>query len=246
MIKLPTEKSGIDKRWNSQKFLMMGMAGIGKSDFWQYAKKPLFIGAEQGLNFIDACKVSCTCWDEVEDIIFALLDKAKSPETFPYDVVITDTIDRILMYAEQETMAWACTKYSKGSEYEGIGDIPGRTGWYIREKYIDKYMKAIEMLPCAKVLIGHVGDKEIEELGQKSYHKRTINIGGKVGANLLAWADHTLHISGTMVGDKLKRIVYTKPTQSREAKSRGGIVKDGWVWTEDGKENFDQLRKQFT
>ena len=104
----------------------------------------------------------------------------------------------------------------------------------------------MELLPCAKVLIGHVDAKKIEEEGKKPYNKFTINIGGKTGGVILSWPDHTLNVTGAMMGDKIKRIVYTKPTQSKECKSRGGMVKDGWIWEDDDKANYDQLRKQFT
>jgi len=242
-MQLPTKRSGISKDWKSQKFLMIGMAGIGKSDFWQHAENPLYIEAEAGLNFIDACKVQCRGWNDVKEIITSLNNATKANE-FNYDLLIVDTIDRILNYAEQETLDWAKAKYSK-SNIMVISDIPNGAGWDIRRQLLNKFLKAIEPLPCAKALIGHVEDKQIEEMGQNQYHKQTISIGGKIGGDILAWSDHTLHIAGILMGDELKRTVYTKPTKSREAKSRGGIVRDGWKWSADSKDNFAKLREQF-
>lgn len=239
---LPTKKSGISKNWTDQKFLMIGSAGVGKSEFWSHGENPLYIEAEAGLNFIDACKMPVRSWADIHGTMGALI---KAKDNFPYDIVVVDTIDRVLACAETEVMDWARAKYRGGNEYEGIGDIPEGNGWYRRESLINKFLKGLEVLPCAKVIIGHLSDKEIKEQGMKGYHKSTINIGGKVGSNILAWSDHTLHIQGKMMGDELKRTVYTKPTMSREAKSRGGIVKDGWVWSSNSKENFDKLRSQF-
>ena len=239
---LPTEKSGVSKKWVDQKFLCLGAAGIGKSEIWSHAKNPLYIEAEAGLNFIDACKMPVRSWEDVHGTIGALL---KAKDDFPYDVVIVDTIDRILVCIEDEVMGWARKKYEKGNEYQGVGDIPEGAGWYRREAMINKFLKAIEVLPCAKVLIGHLADKEVKVQGAKGYHKSTINIGGKIGANILAWSDHTLNITGQMMGDELKRVVYTKPTMSREAKSRGNMVQNGWRWGNDSKDNFDKLREQF-
>ena len=243
-ITLPTKKSGISKKWSDQKFLMMGASGIGKSSFWSHAENPLYIEAEAGLNFIDAFKMPVRTWEEVAETMKALLTGARDGN-FPYDVVIVDTVDRILACVESEVMSWAKGKYSKGSEYGGIGDIPEGAGWYQRENYMNKFLKVLETLPCAVAIIGHLDEKEIKEDGMKSYHKATISIGGKVGCNILSWSDHTLHVKGIMQGDTLKRTVYTKPTKSREAKSRGGVIKDGWIWDEDDAVNFKKLREQF-
>jgi hypothetical protein len=35
----------------------------------------------------------------------ALLEAGKEPGKFPYDVVITDTVDKILTYSEEEVMS---------------------------------------------------------------------------------------------------------------------------------------------
>ena len=243
-ITLPTIKSGKSKQWNDQKFLMIGSSGIGKSGFWSHAENPLYIEAEAGLNFIDAFKMPVRTWDEVVETMKALIIGARDGN-FPYDVVIVDTIDRVLACIESDVMNWAKSKYSKGSEYSGIGDIPEGAGWYRREASVNKFLKSLEVLPCAKAVIGHLDTKEIKLDGGQKYHKATINIGGKVGNNILAWSDHTLHVNGIMQGDTLKRTVYTKPTKSREAKSRGGIIKDGWTWEEDDAVNFKKLREQF-
>ena len=244
MIQLPTKKSGINKDWSNQKFLMIGASGIGKSSFWAYSESPLYIEAEAGLNFIDAFKMPVRSWDDINDTMRALLTGAKDGK-FPYDVVVVDTIDRVLACAEADVMNWAKSKYRNGADYGGIGDIPEGCGWFRRESHIKKFLKGLEALPCAVAIIGHLDNKEIKEEGMKGYHKATINIGGKVGGNILAWSDHTLHVKGVMQGDTLKRTVYTKPTKSREAKSRGGIVKDGWVWDSDDAVNFKKLREQF-
>ena len=240
---LPKVKSGIDKSWKNQKFLMIGGAGVGKSTFWSFSESPLYLEAEAGLNFIDVFKMPCRSWTDVNGAMGAL-HSVKGD--FPYDLVVVDTLDRILVAIESEVMEWAKGKYSKGREYSCIGDIPEGAGWYAREGMMLKFLKGLEALPCAIALIGHVTDKEIKNEGVNSYHKATINIGGKMGGGILAWSDHTLHVVGKMQGDKLKRTVYTKPTQSREAKSRGGMVKDGWVWSDNDEENFKQLRSQFT
>jgi len=242
--KLSTTKSGISKKWEDQKFLMIGQGGIGKSKFWSYADDVMYIQTEAGLNFIEAIKNPVYCWEDLKDVLIELM-KLRDAKQFPFKAVVLDTVDRALEYVETEVMAWARGKYSKGNEYGGIGDIPEGAGWYRRETMMNKILASLESLPCAKVIIGHLDNKEIKQEGEKAFTKSTISIGGKVGGNIAHWSDHTLHIVGQMRGDKLTRIVYTKPTQSREAKSRGSVVKDGWIWSDNDEENFKKLREQF-
>lgn len=241
---LQTKKTDISKKWVDQKFIMLGNSGIGKSTFWSFADNVGYIEAEAGLNFISAMKNPARNWRELSEIIMALMTSAKEGN-FPYNTLVVDTIDRIVDYAGEATLEWARGKYKGADDFKGIGDIPNGAGWDMRKGLVDKFLRAIEYLPCAKVLIGHLETKKIEELGQKGYDKSTISIGGKIGADILHWSDHTLNVVGIQSGDTLKRIVYTKPTQSKEAKSRGNIIKDGWIWAENDEDNFKKLRSCF-
>jgi len=240
---LSTTKSGVSKKWCDQKFLMIGHSGIGKSTFWSFAEDVGYIETEAGLNFIDAYKNPARDWTELSNVIGALGLAAKSGN-FPYKLLVLDTIDRVVDYASDLALAWGKNKF-QSSDIKGIGDIPNGAGWDMRRAMSNKVLKALEKMPCAVAIVGHLETKKVEEQGSKPYDKNTISIGGKIGGDILSWSDHTLHIAGRMAGDSLKRTVYTKPTQSREAKSRGGMIKDGWVWSENDEDNFKQLRKLF-
>ena len=48
------------------------------------------------------------------------------------------------------------------------------------------------------------------------------------------------------MSNNYKRVVQTIPTKSMEAKSRGGIIKDGWEWTDNSQDNFNKVRALFT
>jgi hypothetical protein len=99
-------------------------------------------------------------------------------------------------------------------------------------------------LPCAIAFIGHLESKEVKE-PTRSIHKQTISIGGKCGLELCAWPDHLLNITAQYAGSEIKRTVRTRPTATIEAKSREGMVPDGWVWSSNDKENWDKLRGLF-
>lgn len=242
MAKLPEAKSGIDKRWISQKFGMLGHSGIGKSTFWAQDENALFLQCEAGLNYLDVFKVPITSWDDLRQTYGELKEMADSGK-FKYSTIVIDTIDRLVDYAEEEVIGIARGFYKK-VEINTIGDIPEGGGWAKRQEKVMMFLGLLERLPCAVAWISHPNIKRIEEPTRK-YDKTTITIGGKLGLDLLGWTDHTLHLDALQVGDRLCRTVYTIPTQAREAKSRGGVVPDGWKWKDDMVENFKYLRGLF-
>ncbi|CAK0755190.1 putative ATP-binding protein [Azospirillaceae bacterium] len=244
MVQLPSVKSAIDLSFNKQKIGMIGSAGIGKSCFFAQDPNALFLEAEAGLNFLEVYKVPVRNWQDIRDT-YAQLKGLANEGKFPYSIIVLDTIDRICDYAEEEIVTKAREFYTKiADQINTIGDIPNGAGWAKAKDLVMSLLNKLEELPCALAFIGHLQNKEITD-GVRKYHKSSINIGGKLGLELLAFPDHLLYVDAQMIGDKLKRTIYTKPTQSREAKSRGGIVKDQWVWLEDMAENYKYFRGLF-
>ena len=239
---LPTKKSGINRDYKSQKIGLIGMSGIGKSDFFAQDPKALFLETEPGLNFLDVFKVQLRDWDDVKSAYSQLA--GLPAEGFPYNIVVIDTIDKLVDYATEDVISQANSFYKK--EINVISDIPEGAGWYRMRNKIKSFLDHLERLPCAIGYVGHITTKYLETPGVGKYNKDTISIGGKVGEDLLAWTDHTLHVEAIQRGDRLVRTVWTKPTQSREAKSRGGLVPDGWKWTDSSAENYQEFRKLFT
>lgn len=243
-IVLPREKSKPDLSFKHQKFLTIGASGIGKSEFWAMEDKALFIETERGLNFLEVMKTPATSWADIRNIYMALRE-AEQKGQFPYSLIVVDTIDRLLDLAEEEIVARGREFYAKvANQINTISDIPNGAGWNKTRELVMNFINKMDELPCAIALIGHLTTKKIEE-GVRKYDKHTISLWSSMGNDLLAWADHILHVQAMMVGDKLQRTVYTIPTQSREAKSRGGIIPDGWKWTESAVENYKKLRGVF-
>ena len=206
--------------------------------------KSFFIEAEAGLNFETVYKLPARCWNDLREI-YASLKQAESKGEFPYSVVVVDTIDKVVEYAEEEIISRAREFYTKiADQINTIGDIPNGGGWSKTRGLVMNFIDKVEQLPCAMVLISHLTTKRIEE-GVRKYDKHTISLWKGVGEDVLAWADHILHIDSTLIGDRLKRTVWTKPTQSRECKSRGGVIEDGWQWTENMAENYKKFRSYF-
>lgn len=245
-LKLPENKSGIDKRFKSQKFLMIGASGIGKSGFWAQDPNAFFIEAEAGLNAYSLFKLPARTIQDVRQIYGLLKEKAEKGE-FPYSVVVVDTIDKIVEYITEEVLNEARQFYTKkAGDIHTLFDIPEGGGWDRCRIKMKMLLNAFEKLPCATALIGHLENKTIRPKNQKEFSKDTISIGGKLGGDILAWADHTLNIQGIMQGENLIRTIFTKPTESRECKSRGGMLPEIINWVEDDKKNYEEFRKLFS
>jgi len=241
-MELPVKVSDIDKRFSKQKFGILGAPGIGKSSFLAQCEKALFLDLEGGLNFLRVLKIPIRDWEELRDT-YASLIKAKKENNLLYTMVVIDPIDRLIDLAEEHTILKAREFYKK-IEIETISDIPEGKGWDTRRRMVSNFLEGLSRLDCAIAYVSHLEIKKIEEDSRK-YDKSTISIGGKIGGDLLGWTDHTLHIQAQLIGDKLVRTVFTKPTQSREAKSRGGIVPDNWKWLDSDKENWEKFRGLF-
>lgn len=241
-IVLPTSKSTIDKRFINQKFGMIGPSGIGKSEFWAQDENALFIEAEPGLNFLSVFKLPMRDYNDLREIYGALLE-AVAKKQFNYSVIVLDTIDRVISCLNEEVVDKARGFY-KNIEINTIGDIPNGMGWFKAKELMLTTLKSFEQFPCAIAYIGHLSTKRVKD-NTAEYDKNTISIGGQMGEELLAWTDHTLHVDAVMRGDKLVRTIWTKPRQSKEAKSRGGVVPDGTLWGSDMKKNYNEFRALF-
>lgn len=243
-IVLPTKKSEVDNRWVVQKTLMIGAPGCGKSTFWSFGDKTLYIQTEAGLNHLSVMKLSVKSWGEWEET-FSALNQAAIKGALPYDTIVIDTIDRLVDFANEEAVDRGRDKY-KSAEINVVGDIPNGAGWSWVTDLLENTLSKLERLGCHIVVIGHLDRKEIKQPNNVSLHLQTISIGGKTGRAIASWADHLLNIETKMVGNNMQRVVRALPTAVVDAKSRGGVVKDGWVWESDDKKNYETFRKLFS
>lgn len=242
MITLPTKKTDVDSRFTSQRFGMLGLAGIGKSEFWAQDENALFLNTEGGLNALKVFEIPIRSWSDLREAYGALKIQADTG-SFPYSIIVIDTVDRLVDLAQEETVNRAKEFYKK-IEINTIGDIPNGAGWYKQKEMVMGFFNKLELLPCAIAFIAHSDIKRIKDTTAE-YDKVTISIGGQLGDDLLAFTDHTLNIEAHRFGDKLQRIVYTMPSQSREAKSRGSMIPNGMKWSDNMAENYKAFRGLF-
>lgn len=238
---LPTSRSEVDRRYIAQNFGMIGPPGIGKSKFWSFCNG-LYIQTESGLNHLKVMKTPCHSWEDFKEIYGALVKLVQSG-SFPYDTIIIDTIDKFVDFAQAEAIERGRAKF-KGIEINTVGDIPNGAGWAWAMDLVENALAKLDELPCAVVYVGHLELKEVKE-PTRSIHKQTISIGGKMGGMLTAWPDHLLNVTASYIGNDCKRVVRTLPSQTIEAKSREGLVPDGWTWEKDDEANWKKFRSLF-
>lgn len=222
---------------------MIGPPKIGKSEFFSYGDKTLYIQTEAGLNHLSVMKLPCREWQDFRDIYSALL-KAHQAKQFPYDTIVIDTVDNFIDCANTEVVSRGRNKF-KAADVNVIGDIPNGAGWAWSTELVDNALAKLEELPACIVLIGHLDNKEIKQPNNVSIHKQTISIGGKTGRSLVAWADHLINLESTFKSQELVRKVRTRPTATLDAGSRGNVIPDGWIWDSDNEVNYKKLRGLF-
>ena len=242
---LPTEATAPTKRWQDQRFLMIGQAGCGKSTFWSHDPNALFLDTEGNLTHLAVKKVAVRSWEDFREV-YGLLYQAQAASTFPYSTLVIDTGDRLLACAEEEVIGRAKEKFkNKADQIHTIGDIPEGVGWSACTKLMMTALDKLDQFPSALVMIAHVKQTKVEEPTSK-YDKETISLWGGIGTNVLGWVKHTMHLTSYYTGDTIHRYVRTLPSKGLESKSHGGLLKDKTEWkTADLKEEFAAFRQIF-
>ena len=244
-IILPVDIRPASFKWQDQKFLTLGAGKIGKSEFWCQDLGHLFIETEPGLDHLPIRKLACRSWEDLREIYMALYQAHTAEQPFPYSTIVIDTIDRLIAFSQKECVLRAKAKYSKiADSISTIGDIPEGNGWFWSLQMVENMLDKLVEFPAAISLISHVQAKDIK-MPTRTVTKQTISIGGQMGSRLLHWTDHTLNIQSRYNGDNIERIVYTKPTETMEAGSRGNRVPNEWKWTGNALENFAALQACF-
>lgn len=243
-LALPTTRSAPSKRWIDQRIMVIGQGGLGKSSLLSHGEKTLFIDTEGGIEHLSVMKLRCETFEDFR-AQYLLLLAAATAGTFPYDTIVVDTLDKYISAAENDTVKWGRSKFTK-SDIKTIGDVPEGQGWNRTKSAIMGGLENLAKLPAALVLITHPKTIKIEEPTAK-YDKETICAWGQLAPTVLGWMHHNLHIEARYgQGGALRRTVRTVPSKNMEAKSHGGIIPDGLEWkTADLAAEYAHLRSLF-
>lgn len=241
---IPAEPS---KKWTKQKFIMIGAAKSGKTKFWsENGDKTFWFRTEAGHNHVKTIGADIRDWADYEEWVGKLF-KAKTAGILPFDTIVIDTGDRFVDLITEKILEDARNKFTK-MEINAIGDIPEGQGWFALKVKVNLTLKQLEELGCAVALIFHVGTDTLNEEAdsKKTYKKETINIGGKAGTAILAWADHVMHIKTAYVGDMLARKLILRGSKTIEAGSRIKELPQSLPWSENDGDNYKKFRSLFT
>jgi len=202
---------------------IQGTDGIGKSTFGAGAPSPIFIQAEDGLNFIkDVPRFPKA--NEWNDIIAQITTLATEDHTFR--TLILDTTDAACLLAE----ARVCEKNGwESMETPGYG----KAFTAVRECWI-KLIEGLSWLYTQKnmniILLSHVHIRAFSDPGHDSYDRWEMRCQKNVNALIKDWVDFNLfanyETNTVKEGNKTRGISYgnrslfTKFAAAYDAKSR--------------------------
>jgi len=214
------------KLTRSQKGVIYGCEGVGKSTFASKFPKPIFVDLEGGTAHLDIQRVAeLETWEDFLSTINELIADHSGFQT-----LVVDTAD----WAERLCVESLCKKYKK----TGLEDFGYGKGYqYLAEEFARMLGKltALQNSGMHVVVLAHSTIKKLElpeESGSYDHYELKCSKG--VSPLLKEWADGLLFANyrttvvsdpngkGKAVGGK-ERVLYTEHTTFCDAKNRWGL-----------------------
>lgn len=204
--------------------LLYGPPKVGKSTFCSKFEDPLFLSTEPGLKFLRVRKVDIKCWADFTTVV-EKLEKDYLNGKVTLSVVVIDTVDNLGKF---------CMKHvCRARNIDHPADQEWGKGW---EAFFDEWHRWIVRL-CqigfGVVFIGHSTEKEVTYRSMK-ITKTMPAMPTTVYRSINAMVDFILFAGFKEVKVKtkdeekprkiLKRVLYTKPTESMDAGDRSGAL----------------------
>ena len=209
----------------TQKSVIYGCEGVGKSTFASNFPKPIFVDLEGGTAHLDIERVEIPSWEELLNVIDELCKDSQGYKTF-----VMDTAD----WAERMCSGYLCRKYKK----TGIEDFGYGKGFqYLAEEYASMLGKLTTLQNCGMhiVILAHSTIKKLELPEENgAYDHYELKCSKTVSPLLKEWADGLLFANyrtfiqanssgkGKAIGGK-ERVLYTEHTAFCDAKNRWGL-----------------------
>ncbi len=210
----------------TQRCVVYGCEGVGKSTFASKFPKALFADLEGGTAQLDISRVEISSWENLLNTIDELSKDAHGFETF-----IIDSAD----WAESLCSEYLCKKYKK----TGIEEFGYGKGYqYLAEEYAQMLAKltSLQVSGMNVVLIAHSIIQKLELPEENgTYDHYGLKCSKKVSPLIKEWADGLLFANyrtfvqtnangkGKAVGGK-ERVLYTEHTAFCDAKNRWGLT----------------------
>ena len=209
----------------TQKCVIYGCEGVGKSTFASKFPKPLFMDLEGGTAHLDVNRAEVVSWENIISTIDELIENSQGFQT-----LVIDTAD----WAERMCSVYLCKKYKK----TGIEDFGYGKGYqYLAEEFAGMLAKltALQNSGMHIVVLAHSTIRKLElpeENGTYDHYElkcsKTVSPLIKEWSDGLLFANYRTYIQasangkGKAVGGK-ERVLYTEHTAFCDAKNRWGL-----------------------
>lgn len=210
----------------TQKCVIYGCEGVGKSTFASKFPKPLFMDLEGGTAHLDVNRAEVASWENIISTIDELIENSQGFQT-----LVIDTAD----WAERMCSACLCKKYKK----TGIEDFGYGKGYqYLAEEFAGMLAKltALQNSGMHIVVLAHSTIRKLELPEENgTYDHYELKCSKTVSPLIKEWADGLLFANyrtfiqasasgkGKAVGGK-ERVLYTEHTAFCDAKNRWGLT----------------------
>jgi hypothetical protein len=211
------------KRVRPVRCLMYGVEGIGKSTFAANAPAPIFIGAEDGTDHLDAERFPTPgSWTEVFDAL-----KVLATEEHPYKTLAIDTLDWL------EPLCWdfICTRDSV-ENIEAYGYGKGYVAALDEWRRLLASFERLRAKGMHVVLLAHSWIKPFKNPEGDDFDRYELKLHAKAGGLIKEWSDVVLFANYETFAEKDKRtkrvkgvstgarMLYTTRTAAFDAKNR--------------------------
>ncbi len=210
----------------TQKCVIYGCEGVGKSTFASKFPKPLFMDLEGGTAHLDVNRAEVASWENIISTIDELIENSQGFQT-----LVIDTAD----WAERMCSVYLCKKYKK----TGIEDFGYGKGYqYLAEEFAGMLAKltALQNSGMHIVVLAHSTIRKLELPEENgTYDHYELKCSKTVSPLIKEWADGLLFANyrtfiqasasgkGKAVGGK-ERVLYTEHTAFCDAKNRWGLT----------------------
>ena len=216
-------QTGVSNR--SQRVVIYGSNGIGKSTLAAGFPGPVFVDTEDGTSHLDVHRIPVKNYDT----LCKALEELRKCE-LQCETIVIDTIDRVELFLREIVC--------KEHRISGMEGLPyGKAYQFLIEKFnefLTKYLDALIFEGIHVVVVGHTNIKRVQFPGMDAFDRWELRLHTGCANRLKEWADHVLLLNWDMrvienegnpkgVGGK-ERVIFTNHSAAHDAKVRTPIA----------------------
>lgn len=196
----------------SQRLVVHGPNGVGKSTFASQAPNAIFICAEDGTSHLDVTRFPAPDnWQDILDAIGVLYEQQHE-----YKTVILDSAD----WAEQMARDAICVENNVSS----IEKIPYGKGWVFCQEKFSQLLKCFDALYAKGmniIIVAHTTVKAFNDPEHETYDRYSLKLDKRNDALLREWSDYVLFANwDTRINQKTDKMGNPLPGLEGKAKAK--------------------------